>query len=77
MSRALIIELASAGITLKEAARRAGMSYYQFRMLRDMHLDVPWSMTPAQLRGLAAGRKPERYRKQPSPPSEGFLMGGI
>ncbi len=70
MSRELMIELASAGITTKEAAKRAGMNYYQFRMLRDLHRDIPWSVTPARRAGLAAGRTPERYRKQPTKPSK-------
>ena len=63
MSRELMIELASAGITTKEAAKRAGMNYYQFRMLRELHRDIKWPVTPARRAGLAAGRAPERYRK--------------
>ena len=63
MSRELMIELANAGITTKEAAKRAGMNYYQFRMMRELYRDIKWSVTPARRAGLAAGRTPERYRK--------------
>ena len=70
MSRALMIELASAGITTKEAAKRAGMSYYQFRMLRDLHRDIKWSVTPARLAGLELGNN----RKQSTKPRTGAFL---
>ena len=52
MSRELMIELASAGITTKEAAKRAGMNYYQFRMLRDLYPDIKWRISAGQRAGL-------------------------
>ena len=55
--------LANAGVTTKQAAKMAGMSYYQFRTFRWLYSDIKWSVTPARLAGLAAGRTPERYRK--------------
>ena len=63
MSRELMIELASAGITTKEAAKRAGMNYYQFRMLRDLHRDIKWPPTPARLAGLEFGNNRSRTKQ--------------
>ena len=60
---AVALTLANAGITTKEAAARAGMTYYQFREFRWLYSDIKWSVTPARRAGLAAGRTPERYRK--------------
>ena len=63
MSAELIERLASSGMTLRQAAASIGMSYYQFRKLRDMHKAIAWSLTDAERAGLEAGRRPERYRK--------------
>lgn len=56
MSAELIASLASQGITTKEAAKRAGLPYYQFVNLRSLYPEIKWGITPAQRKGLSAGR---------------------
>lgn len=52
MSAALLRELASLGITTKEAAKRAGMGYYSFRVLLSEYPEIKWPLTPAARNGL-------------------------
>ena len=72
MSADLMRELASMGITTKEAAKVAGMSYYQFRMLRELYRDIKWPPTPARLAGLELGNNRKQAIKPRNP---GLFIG--
>ncbi|MBX9915170.1 MAG: hypothetical protein K2Y25_14850 [Pseudomonadaceae bacterium] len=62
MSAELMQELASLGISTKEAAQRAGMTYHTFRTFRLLHPEIKWPLTPAAREGLKA-----RWKASPKP----------
>lgn len=55
MSAALLKELATLGISTREAAKRAGLSYYHFRVLRSEYPDIAWPMSTAKRATLKRG----------------------
>ena len=57
MSAELMANLASSGMTQREAAASIDMPYYQFRNLRSMYPQIRWSLPDKQRGGLNGRHK--------------------
>lgn len=56
MSAELIAQLASSGMTMREAAASEGLTYWQMRKLRDQHKAIPWQSSARPLTGAIAAQ---------------------
>ena len=56
MSAELIAQLASSGMTQREAAASIGLPFWQFRLLRDQHKAIPWQSSARPLTGAIAAQ---------------------